>query len=144
MSKELDDILSTSRISGKELLSLIEVLHAQNKNMKPALYCSKTYGDKIVLPRETFTLMKESIDKVGRLMVDFSATLEDIIKEQEQEKELAELKRVLEIVNNTCVDIGLLKRSENWLDYYTRYKHRTGKNTKITEEEFDILKRHFK
>lgn len=56
-----------------------------------------------------------------------------LLKSQEQEK-------VLEIILEKNVDIGLLKRSENWLDYYTRFKHRTGKNTELTEEEFELLK----
>lgn len=54
--------------------------------------------------------------------------------------EYQEQKRVLEIIKKKEVDIGLLSRSENWLDYYTRFKHRTGKNTEISEEEFDTLK----
>ena len=59
-----------------------------------------------------------------------------LLKAQEQEK-------VLEIIEEKKVDIGLLKRSENWLDYYTRFKHRTGKNTEITEEEVEFLKEVF-
>ena len=59
-----------------------------------------------------------------------------LLKAQEQEK-------VLEIIEEKKVDIGLLKRSENWLDYYTRVKHKIGKDTELTEEEFDLLKRIF-
>ena len=51
--------------------------------------------------------------------------------------------KILKILKEKDVDIGLLKRSENWLDYYTRFKHRTGKNTELTEEEFELLKRYF-
>lgn len=51
-----------------------------------------------------------------------------------------ELEKVLEIIKEKNVDIGLLKRSENWLDYYTRVKHKTGNNTEITEEEFNFIK----
>lgn len=51
--------------------------------------------------------------------------------------------KALEIIKEKDVDIALLKRSENWLDYYTRFKHRTGKNTELTEEEFELLKRYF-
>lgn len=87
---------------------------------------------------------------------------QSLIKAQEQEKEidrlenqcldiladniklktkLQEQEKALKIIVEKDIDFGLLKRSENWLDYYTRFKHRTGKNTEITEEEFDLLKR---
>ena len=48
--------------------------------------------------------------------------------------------KALEIFKEKCIDIDLLKPSKNWLDYYTRFKHRTGKNTELTDEEFDLLK----
>lgn len=63
----------------------------------------------------------------------FNTIKQALLKAQEQEK-------ALEIVFEKEVDISLLKRSENWLDYYTRFKHRTGKNTELTQEEYDLLK----
>ena len=64
---------------------------------------------------------------------DLRTIKQALIKAQEQEK-------VLEIIKEKEVDICLLKRSENWLDYYTRFKHRTGKNTDHTEQELHLLK----
>ena len=54
-----------------------------------------------------------------------------------------ELEKVLEIIKKKDVDIKSLKLAENWLDYYTIVKHKTGKNTELTQEEFDTLKRYF-
>ena len=48
--------------------------------------------------------------------------------------------KAISIINKKEIDVHLLKRSENWLDYYTRFKHRTGKNTELIEEEYDLLK----
>lgn len=59
---------------------------------------------------------------------------EALLKSQEQEK-------VLSIIKEKNVDIKLLKLSTTWLDYYTRVKHKTGYDTELTEEEFDLLKR---
>ena len=62
------------------------------------------------------------------------------------EKDLERLEKqdkILEIIFKKNVDIELLKLSTNWLDYYTRVKHRTGKNTELIEEEFDLLKEAF-
>lgn len=64
----------------------------------------------------------------------FNTIKQALIKAQEQEK-------VLSIIKEKNVDIKLLKRSINWLDYYTRVKHKTGEDTKLTQEEFDLLKR---
>lgn len=57
-----------------------------------------------------------------------------LLKAQEQEK-------VLSIIKEKNVDIKLLKLSTTWLDYYTRVKHKTGYDTELIEEEFDLLKR---
>ena len=57
-----------------------------------------------------------------------------LLKAQDNEK-------VLGIIKEKNVDIKLLKLSASWLDYYTRVKHKTGYNTELTEEEFDLLKR---
>jgi len=54
-------------------------------------------------------------------------------------KQLKKQDKILEIIFKKNVDIELLKLSTNWLDYYTRVKHRTGKNTELIEE-FDLLK----
>ena len=63
-------------------------------------------------------------------------------KNSKLEKENVEYKDILRVIFEKNVDIELLKRSENWLDYYTRFKHKTGKNTELTEEEFELLKRY--
>ena len=97
--------------------------------------------------------------------VAFSTIKQYILKTQELEKENAELKacirdweddyehlkyawekrgKVLEIIKEKDVDIKSLKLAENWLDYYTIVKHKTGKNTELTQEEFDLLKRYSK
>lgn len=67
---------------------------------------------------------------------DINTIKQALIKAQEQEK-------VLKIIKEKEVDIQLSKHSENWLDYYTRFKHRTGKNTELTEEEFELLNTYF-
>lgn len=48
--------------------------------------------------------------------------------------------KALEIIKEKNVDVKLLKLSTNLLDYYTRVKHKTGENTELTEEEFNLLK----
>lgn len=64
----------------------------------------------------------------------FNKIQQALLKAQEQEK-------ILSIIKEKDVDVKLLKLSTNWLDYYTRVKHKTGKNTELTEEEFELLKR---
>lgn len=73
-------------------------------------------------------LYKTDIDKC------FDTIEKALIKAQEQEKALS-------IIKEKEVDVKLLKLSTNWLDYYTRVKHKTGKNTELTQEEFELLKR---
>ena len=73
-------------------------------------------------------------DSVIGMTEDLETIKQYILKAQEQEK-------VLSIIKEKDVDITLLKRSSDWLDYYTRFKHRTGKNTELTEQEFELLKR---
>ena len=46
----------------------------------------------------------------------------------------------LDIINEKNVDIKLLKLSTNLLDYYTMVKSKTGENTELTEEEFELLR----
>ncbi len=48
--------------------------------------------------------------------------------------------KALDIIKKKNVDIELIKKSDSWLDYYTRYKHRTGYNTEIDDIEFVSLK----
>lgn len=48
--------------------------------------------------------------------------------------------KALEIIKEKNVDVKLLKLSTNLLDYYTMVKHKTGYNTELTEEEFNLLK----
>ncbi len=62
----------------------------------------------------------------------FSIIEKDLEIKEKQDK-------ILGIIFKKNVDIELLKLSTNWLDYYTRVKHRTGKNTELIEE-FDLLK----
>lgn len=79
----------------------------------------------------------EALKTFGNLWMGYSTVKETYPKHYETiEKSL----KALEIIKEKDVDVGLIKRSENWLDYYTRFKHRTGKNTELTEEEFDLLK----
>ena len=78
--------------------------------------------------------IKESLEAEIKTLKDEKENLESKIKKQE---------KVIKIITKKEVDIGLLKRSENWLDYYTRVKHKIGKDTELTEEEFDLLKRIF-
>lgn len=70
----------------------------------------------------------------GRTRLPISPSLRFSIQALKREE-------VLSIIKEKEVDIGLLKRSTSWLDYYTRFKHRTGKNTELIEEEFELLKR---
>jgi len=79
--------------------------------------------------------LKESLEAEIKAIKDEKENLESKTKKQE---------KVLKIIFEKNVDIGLLKRSENWLDYYTRVKHKTGKDTELTEEEFNSLKRWLK
>ena len=48
--------------------------------------------------------------------------------------------KALEIIEEKNVNVKLLKLSTNLLDYYTRVKIKTGENTELTEEEYDLLK----
>ena len=46
----------------------------------------------------------------------------------------------LEIIKKKEVSVRLLKSSYTLLEYYTKYKSRTGCNTELTQEEFELLR----
>lgn len=145
MTKELNDILNNSRVSGKELLSLIDILHAQNGNKKPVYYHSKSFSDKVILPHKTFVLMNEAVIKSSELLSELSFSLADTVKKQELEQENAELKRLLEIIEEKGVGIGYLKTCETLAEYNSMCREDEENYTKkLTQEEFDTLRGYFK
>lgn len=58
----------------------------------------------------------------------------------EEYDEFMKQEKALEIIKEKNVNVKLLKLSTNLLDYYTRVKIKTGENTELTEEEYDLLK----
>ena len=61
---------------------------------------------------------------------------QSLLKAQEQEKENAELKRVLSVIKEKCVDIFLIKQCQTCDDY-----NRNSGGVELTEEEFELLER---
>lgn len=81
---------------------------------------------------------QENENKIDNLEYENKRLVNELV---EYGKIIEEQHKVLGIIKEKDVDVKLLKLSTNWLDYYTRVKHKTGKNTELTEEEFELLKR---
>lgn len=79
-------------------------------------------------------------------LLGINDTDEMLNKIKEQEKENAEYKKVLEIIKNKCVDIFDLKIAilHNSLEIYNRSIPSEYEGNKLTQEEFELLKRYFK
>lgn len=77
------------------------------------------------------------------IVIPFFDELVSILGITDTDEMLGKIKRqkqAVSIIKEKNVDIELIKKSDSWLDYYTRYKHRTGYNTEIDDEEFDTVK----
>lgn len=87
--------------------------------------------------------MSKGEEALGRFLEHCIPTKDDYSSKFEGVRDISIIKKELmafDIIVKKNVDIALLKKSNDWLDYYTRVKHRTGGNTDIIQEEFDILK----
>ena len=98
---------------------------------------------------ECLEIVDEYVDKDydycqrGDYDKDYNTIKQALLKSQEQEKENAELKRVLEVLFKKQVDLGWLwycvHECINSLDEYN--KKMPIEKFKLTQEEFDLLKR---
>ncbi len=83
----------------------------------------------------------EALNKIDEVLCDIEIKhKENLGYTKPLTKTIEKSLKALEVFKEKCIDIDLLKPSKNWLDYYTRFKHRTGKNTEITQEEFELLR----
>lgn len=140
----------------KDLSNLMECLRKQEKDNKAILFVGRNFK-KVILPYEEYQKMyqrleaidnanpSEALEVVGYLKdhhlnavpyYDWLNEIEQyILKAQEQEK-------VLEIVKEKQVDICELKICiDEYEDSLYQYNKRTIEKFKLTQEEFDLLKK---